>query len=111
MAERIRRIDYFYTHVPDSPGEAFRLLSRLKEAGVNLLAFSAFPSAGAKTQVDFIPADADSFLKTSLKAGITLSDKKQAFLIDGEDRVGAVAEVLKRLSDARINVTALDAVC
>ena len=111
MADRIRRIDYFYTQVPDSPGEAFRLLSGLKEAGVNLLAFSAFPVPGSKSQLDFVPESPDTVTSAAKKAGITLSEKKQGFLIDGADRPGAVAEVLKRLSDVKINVTAVDAVC
>jgi hypothetical protein len=111
MPDRIRRVDYFYTSVPDTPGEGFRLLSKLKEAGVNLLAFTAFPSAGTKAQVDFVPDDTDKFLKAAKTAGITVSERKQGFLIDGDDRVGAVADVLRKLSDAKVNVTAMDAVC
>jgi hypothetical protein len=111
MTDRIRRIDYFYTQVPDSPGEAFRLLSSLKEAGVNLLAFSAFPAPGNKSQLDLAPENPEGLAQAARKAGITLSEKKQGFLIDGADRPGAVAEVLKRLADVKINVTAVDAVC
>ncbi|MBU2498393.1 MAG: ACT domain-containing protein [Proteobacteria bacterium] len=36
--------------------------------------------------------------------------KKTGFLVQGQDRTGAVAEVLKNLADAKINVTAVDAV-
>lgn len=110
MADNVRLVSYFHTHCPDSPSETFRLLSALKEGGVNLLAFSAFPDAN-RTQVDFIPENPDLFLKAAHKAGLTVSDKKQCFLIDGADRTGALAEVLKRLADAKINVTAMDAVC
>ncbi len=35
---------------------------------------------------------------------------KSCFVVLGDDRVGAVADVLGRLVDARINVTAADAV-
>ena len=111
MADNVRLVSYFYTHCADSPGEAFRLLSTLKEGGVNLIAFSAFPEGMNRSQVDFIPENPDLFLKAAHKAGLTVSDKKQCFLIDGADRPGAVAEVLKRLADAKINVTAMDAVC
>ena len=111
MADRVRLVDYFYTHCPDTPGEGFRLLSQLKEGGVNLLAFSAFPEGAKRSQMDFIPEDPDLFLKAARKAGLTISAKKQCFLIDGGDRIGAVAEVVKRLADAKINVTAMDAVC
>ena len=111
MADNVRLVSYFYTHCADSPGEAFRLLSTLKEGGVNLIAFSAFPEGMNRSQVDFIPQNLDLFLKAAHKAGLTVSDKRQCFLIDGADRTGAVAEVLKRLADAKINVTAMDAVC
>jgi hypothetical protein len=111
MADKVRRADYFYTTVADKPGEGFRILNRLKEAGVNLLAFSAFPIPGNQAQVDFIPSDTEKFVKAAKAAGITLSEKKQGFLVDGADRPGAVAEVVRRLSDAKINITAMDALC
>jgi len=111
MAEKVRRVDYYYTQVPDTPGEAFKILSRLKESKVNLTAFSAFPTQAGKTQVDLVPEKADALLTAAKSAGITLSERKQGFLIDGDDRVGAVADIMKRLSEAKINVTAIDAVC
>lgn len=111
MADQIRRVDYFYTHVADNPGEGFKLVSQLKEAGINLLAFTAFPSPGSKAQVDFVPENPEAFLAAAQKAGISLSSKKQGFLITGDDRTGAVADTLKRLSEAKINITAMDAVC
>jgi len=36
---------------------------------------------------------------------------KKAFLVSGSDRPGAVAELMTRLAQAKINVTAADAVC
>ena len=57
MADTIRRVSYYYTTISDKPGEGARLLDTLRSAGVNLLAFHAFPSA-RKAQVDFVPSDA-----------------------------------------------------
>ena len=110
MAESIRRVDYFYIETPNRPGEAARALKALKDAGINLLAFSGFPK-GRRAQLDFIPADPVAFVKAAKKAGWKLSAKKSGFLIQGEDRPGAVADILGKLADARINVTAVDAVC
>jgi hypothetical protein len=56
MPDTIRVVDYFYLMVPDKPGERVRVLNVLKEAGVNLLAFSGFPG-GRRTQLDFFPVD------------------------------------------------------
>ena len=110
MADTMQTVDYFYIETPNKPGEAFRALSALKEAGVTLLAFSGFPR-GRRSQLDFIPADSAAFLKAARKAKLKLSAKKTGFLIQGEDRVGAVADVLATLAAAKINVTAVDAVC
>jgi hypothetical protein len=110
MAQTIRRVDYFYIETPNRPGEAARALKALKDAGINLLAFSGFPK-GRRSQLDFIPADPAAFVKVAKKAGWKLSAKKSGFLIQGEDRPGAVADILAKLADAKINVTAVDDVC
>jgi hypothetical protein len=110
MADTIRRVSYYYTTIPDKPGEGTRLLEVLRNAGTNLLAVHAFPSA-RKAQVDFVPADAGVFAAAAKGAKIKLSKPKTAFLIDGDDRVGALAGTLARLSAAKINVTAVTGVC
>ena len=110
MTDTITRVDYFYIETPDKPGEAARALSTLKDAGISLLAFTGFPK-GRRSQLDFIPVDPAAFVKVAKKAGWKLSAKKSGFLIQGEDRIGAVADVLSKLADAKINVTAIDAVC
>ncbi len=55
MGDRIRRVDYYYVQVPDAPGEGFRVLGKLREEGVNLLSFTAFPVGGGKAQIDLVP--------------------------------------------------------
>src|SRR2546430_15396897 len=110
MADTIRRVSYFYTSIPDKPGEGTRLLDVLRRAGVNLLALHAFPSA-RKAQVDFVPSDAGVFAAAAKGAKIKLSKPKTAFLVDGDDRVGALAGVLGWLASAKINVTAVTGLC
>jgi hypothetical protein len=36
MADAVRGIEYYYVTVPDTPGEGQRVLSALRESGVNL---------------------------------------------------------------------------
>src|SRR5574341_48510 len=110
MAEEIRLMDYFYVEVSDKPGEAHRVLSQLREAGVNLLAFHAFPR-GRKAQLDFFPGDAAAFKAVAKTARWKTVGPKKSFLIQGDDRVGAMADLLAKLAEAKINVTAADAVC
>ncbi|OFW06645.1 MAG: hypothetical protein A3G20_05895 [Acidobacteria bacterium RIFCSPLOWO2_12_FULL_59_11] len=109
MAETIRQVDYYYIQAPNKAGEAARALAVFKDAGINLLAFSGFPS-GRRAQLDFIPQDPQGFVQAARKARLKLSAKKSGFLIQGEDRVGAIGDVLAKLAAAKINVTAVDAV-
>ncbi len=110
MADTVRRVDYFYIETPHKPGEAARALGTLRDAGVNLLAFSGFPS-GRRAQLDFVPEDPRAFREAARKVKWKVTGPKRAFLVDGEDRPGAIAEVLGKLAEAGINVTACDAVC
>jgi hypothetical protein len=110
MAETVRKVDYFYIETPDKPGEGAKVLAALRDAGVNLLAFTGFPR-GRKAQLDFIPEDTAAFKSAARKAGLKLSLKKIGFLIQGEDRPGAIADIVGKLAGVNINVTALDAVC
>jgi hypothetical protein len=110
MSEMIRKVDYYYTAATDKPGEGTRLLTALKDAGVGLLALHGFPSA-RKTQIDFVPTDPAAFVAAAKSAKIKLSKPKAAFLVEGDDRVGAMAGVIAKLSGAKINVTAATGVC
>ena len=109
MSDMIRRVDYFYIKAANKPGEGARVLRALRDEGINLLAFSGFPQGG-KAQIDFIPEDPVAFEAAAKRAGLKLSVKKSGFLVQGEDRPGAVAEIMGKLADAKINVTAIDAV-
>jgi hypothetical protein len=111
MPDEIRRIDYYYVSMPDKPGEAASILSALRQAGINLLGASAFPHGARKSQLDLIPEDGASFAKTSRSLGLTLSRKKSGFLIQGDDRPGAIAGIASKLSDAKVNITSVQIFC
>ncbi len=110
MADNVSRVDYFYTQVPDRPGEGARALRTLRDAGVNLLAYSGFPE-GRRAQLDFVPDDATAFRQAAKKAGWKVTGPKRAFLVQGDDRRGAVADIVGKLADAKINIVAVDAAC
>ncbi len=107
--DTIRRVDYFSMQTAHKVGEGARLLGALRDAGVNLLAFTGFPS-GRRAQVDFIPADSAQFKAAARRLKLTVGARKTVFLIQGDDRVGAIAEICEKLAGAGINMTALDAV-
>ncbi|HEU4996067.1 MAG TPA: hypothetical protein VFT29_14725 [Gemmatimonadaceae bacterium] len=110
MAISARRVGYFYVTAPDKAGEGSRVLGALRDSGVNLLAFHAFPSGSGKSQLDFVPTDERAFQDAVKKANLRVSDRKTAFLIEGDDRAGAIADVVQKLASAGANITAMDAV-
>lgn len=109
MGDAIRKVEYFYIKTANKPGVGAKVLKDLRDEGINLLAFSGFPQ-GQRAQIDFIPDDPVAFEAAAKRIGLKLSRKKSGFLVQGQDRPGAVSEIMSRLADAKLNVTAIDAV-
>lgn len=104
MSATIRAVDYFYVTVNDRPGEACRLLSQLAKAQINLLAFTAVPTGINQTQLVIFPESADRMARAAEESDLALAGSQRAFLIQGDDRLGALVEVHQKLCDAEINV-------
>ena len=105
----VRKVDYFYVMVPNTAGQGAKVLAGLAAHGVNLLAFSGFPSGG-QGQLDLVPENNATLARAAKKLKLKLSKKKSGFLLQGKDRVGAMSKTLDKLAAAKINVTAVDAV-
>jgi len=106
MADVVRRVEYQYVVVPDRPGEGLRVLEALRRAGVNLLAYLGFPVEGGRAQLDLVPENPEALRRLAAQEGWQLSAPKRAFLIQGDDRVGAAADHIRKLSEAGLNITA-----
>jgi hypothetical protein len=106
--DTIRRTDYFSVDVANKVGEGARLLAAMRDAGINLIAFTGFPT-GRRAQVDFIPEDSATFKTAARKIGLKHSPRKTVFIVQGDDRVGAIAQICETLAGAGINMIAMDA--
>jgi hypothetical protein len=106
MSAKIRSVDYFYMTVPDKPGAACSVLFQLAAADVNLLAFSAVPIGPENTQLVLFPENVDALARGAENAGFVLSGPSRAFLIQGDDKLGALVSIHEKLSDSGINVYA-----
>ncbi len=106
MAAKILCVEYFNTNVRDEPGVAHEILSRIASAQVNLLAFSAVPTGLNCTQLVMFPDEGKGLAHVAEELGLHLHGPQRAFLIQGDDQLGAFAEIHRKLSDARINVYA-----
>ncbi len=106
MARMIRLIEYLYTMVQDQPGEAYEMLSHLGAAGVNLLAFNAIPAGLDQTQLVLFPDGVDFLAQVMAERGLALEGPHHALLIQGDDELGALAEIHRVLFEAGVNVSA-----
>jgi len=106
MADLIQSAQYFKLHIADKTGELARVLAPLHEAGVNLLAVHAFPR-NRRTQVDVVPEDPAAFMSTVKPRKWKVQGPKMCFLVDGDDRPGALADLTTQLGTAKINITAV----
>jgi hypothetical protein len=110
MAHRVRKVNYCYVTVPSRAGQGVNILGELKAAGVNLLAFSGFPTKKGKAQLDLIAINMSQIKRVAKNNGWRLSKAKKGFLAQGNDEIGAAHRHLEKLAEQKINVTAADAV-
>ena len=109
MAYTVRALEYFATSVPDKAGAGHGILAALAAEGVNLLAVSGFPTGPGKAQLDLIPEDAGAFARAASRLKLRTRKPKGVFLLQGDDQVGALAEVLGRLATQKIHVISAQA--
>jgi hypothetical protein len=110
MISSVKDVEYFSIVVADKPGEARKLLEFLSEKSVNLLALTAFPLGGGESRIDFFPEDPSVLKEASEDAEVPMTGPRQAFLIQGEDKIGALYDFHLKLSNAGINVHACNGV-
>jgi hypothetical protein len=106
MPLSVRRAKYFYTKIEDRPGEGVKWLARLQAEGINLLAFTTFPLGDGRSQFDFFPENPDRMRRVFAATGDELVGPRKAFLIQGENSLGALVNHHTRLAQAGINVYA-----
>ena len=106
MPDVIRRVDYFNTTIRDQPGEGYKLLAQLAELGLNLVAFTAVPVGPNSTQLTLFPEDSGMMQSAAQRAGMRLEGPHPAFLVQGDDKLGALAQIHEDLYEAAVNIYA-----
>ena len=102
----VRTLEYFYIRVEDQPGRAYELLRTLAAEEVNLLAFSAVPYGTNRVELTIFPDEKDRLVRAASKHRWTLSPAQHACLIQGDDQLGALADIQKKLIDAGVSIYA-----
>lgn len=106
MTDMIRTAQYYKVQIADKPGTLAGVLAPLREAGVNLLAVHAFPRS-RRTQVDVVPEDVTVFKDIAKAHKLKIQGPKMCLLVDGDDRLGTLADLTDRIRLAKINMIAV----
>ena len=110
MALTVRRIDYFYITVDQSPGLGYEVLSGLAAENVNLVAVTAVPFGPSRTQLTVFPDDTETMRRAARLANIPLDGPHPALVLQGDDEVGVLANIHQKLVDANVHVFASNGV-
>src|ERR1019366_7009629 len=104
MADEISRVAYSVTTIPHKAGEAARVLTAFKDAGLNLKGFLGYRKTARNAEIICVVDEKTPGVGAAgKKAAVTLGKKEKAFLVNGEERPGAVAELMSKLAEAGIN--------
>lgn len=105
MTATIYSVDYYYTTVEDRPGVGCGFLETLASEEVNLLAFNAFPVGRDRTQLVIYPLNATWLVDLARHEGLRLVGPHHAFIVHGDDELGALVDIHQKLCDCSINVS------
>ena len=106
MALKVRDAEYFYVRIEDVPDKAYELLAGLASEEVNVLAFSAVPYGPSHVELTIFPERPKAFVELAVKMGWKTTGPLHAFLVQGDDRLGALAEIQRMLMDAEVKIYA-----
>jgi hypothetical protein len=106
MTFSVRTVEYFYTRVEEEPSRAYNFLARLASEEINLLAFSAVPFGPNLIELTIFPDRSDELQRVAEKLGWTLIGPQHACLVQGDDHLGALAEIHHRLLDTGVSIFA-----
>jgi hypothetical protein len=106
MALTVRNAEYFYIRIEDSPEKAYELLAQLASAEVSLLAFSAVPFGPNHLELTIFPDRSDTFIQLAKKMRWAIAGPQHAFLVQGDDNLGALADIQRMLLEAGVEIYA-----
>jgi hypothetical protein len=106
MALNVRNAEYFYIRIEDAPEKAYALLAQLATEEVSLLAFSAVPFGPNYVELTIFPDQSDKFVQLAQKLGWEVAGPQHAFLVQGDDHLGALADIQRMLLEADVKTYA-----
>jgi hypothetical protein len=107
----VKRVAVHCVDIEDKPGSLQKFLAQSSMSGADYLCFSAFSCGDNHCRVYVSAKDPKIFEDFAGEAGIKTTEAT-GFIVDGVDRAGAAADVLKRLAEKDIRgITGAAMVC
>jgi hypothetical protein len=103
MADQIRKMKCLTATGEDKPGVLAQILKGLADAGANLVGLWAYPTSPGRAEIQCVPDDPEKVRSVAASAGIALTEK-DVFVVQGEDRVGALVDATRKIADAGVNL-------
>jgi hypothetical protein len=104
MALNVRNTEYFYVRIENTRESAYELLAQLASEEVSLLAFSAVPFGPNYVELTIFPDRSDTFIQLAKKLGWVVAGPQHAFLVQGDDRLGALADIQRMLLEREVEI-------
>ena len=89
--------------LPDTPGTLFKATDAIAKRGVNIEGYCVVPS-GREGIFHLFTSDPASAKKALESAGFSIREELDAFAVQVPDRPGALASILRPISDQELNV-------
>ena len=109
MAVRVRLMEYFHLTLQDRPGAAYGVLRNLREEGVKLMAFHAYPTGPHTGQMVVFPEDSAVLVRAAETLGLDLGHPQQAFVAEADEAAELLEDVHRPCAAAGINIYATQA--
>ena len=106
MPLSVRTVEYFYVRVKDSQESGYQLLAQLASEAVSLLAFSAVPFGPNYVELTIFPDRTDKFVQLANKFEWGIGPPQHALLVQGDDQLGALADIQRLLAEANVMIYA-----
>ncbi|MEM5327834.1 ACT domain-containing protein [Paraburkholderia sp. JHI2823] len=111
MELSVELVDVWAATIDDKPGGLAKVLSVLRDAGVDLQFIVArrAPEASGKGVVFVAPIEGDSAIRAATKAGFSVTPGLHSIRVMGLDQLGVIAQLTSMLADGGINLRGVSA--
>jgi hypothetical protein len=111
MELSVERVDVWAATIDDKPGGLAKVLSVLRDAGVDLQFIVArrTPEASGKGVVFVAPLQGDSAIRAATQVGFSVTPSLHSIRVMGLDQLGIIAQLTLMLADGGINLRGVSA--